>query len=322
MEIDHRLYGLSDSHIGAMTRITHYIVPRMLTLILAFLVAGQADAQDLEPRAYADVPTGLNVLALTFSLSDGGVISPSSAPIQDLSITGYTPAVIYVRTLGVFGKLAKVTAVVPFTHLDGSAVFAGQDTTGTRTGFMDARLKLSINLLGATAKSPGEYRPKPKETVLGVSVITSVPVGEYIDSKIINAGSNRWGFRPEIGLSHRRGRWSVETYAGVWVFTDNASFMETSTLEQDPLFSFQGHVSYTLKSGIWMALNNVYFTGGETSLDGQAKKDVQKNWRLGATLAVPFKRRHTVKVLFHTGVATQVGSDFDIVTVAYQYAWF
>lgn len=283
---------------------------------------GMLRAQDLEPRAYANVPTGLNVLALTYSWSQGNVITDAGAPIQDLSITGYAPAALYVRTLNVFGRLGKFRALLPFAHLTGDAVVAGKDTSGTRTGFVDARLKFSLNLFGAMALAPKDFRPSHKETILGVSMAVSVPVGQYDESKVINIGANRWGFRPEVGLSHRFGRWSLETYAGVWLFTDNSEFVEVSTFEQDPLYSLQWHVSYTLKSGIWLALNNVYFTGGETVVDGQFTNDFQKNWRAGATVSVPLGRRHSVKALFHTGVATRSGSDFEIITIAYQYTWF
>lgn len=286
------------------------------------LLMGTLRAQDLEPRAYTHVPTGLNVLAMAFSWSQGSVITNAGAPIQDLNITGYAPALVYFRTFNVFGKLGRMRALLPFAHLSGDAVFVGQDTSGTRTGLVDARLKLSLNLFGPPAAMAKDFRPAQKETILGVSLIVSMPVGQYDASKIINIGANRWGFKPELGLSHRFGRWSLEAYGGVWLFTDNSEFVEVSTLKQDPLYSFQWHVSYTFKSRIWLAFNNAYFSGGETSIDGEFKNDFQRNWLAGATVSVPLGRRHSVKALFHTGVATRIGSDFDIFTIAYQYAWF
>lgn len=293
-----------------------------LILISILVFAGLVQAQDLEPRAYANLPTGLSVLAMSFSWSQGSVITNAGAPIQDLNITGYAPAVVYFRTFNIFGKLGRMRALLPFAHLTGDAVFAGQDTSGTRTGLVDARLKLSLNLFGPPVAAAKDFRPAQKETILGVSLVVSMPVGQYDASKIINIGANRWGFKPEVGLSHRFGRWSLETYGGVWLFTGNSEFVEVSTLEQDPLYSFQWHVSYTFKSGIWLALNNAYFTGGETSVDRELKNDFQRNWRAGATLSLPLGHRHSIKALFHTGAATRVGSDFDIITIAYQYTWF
>ena len=39
--------------------------------------------------------------------------------------------------------------------------------------------------------------------MLGASLVISVPTGQYLKEKLINLGTNRWGFKPEIGFSHR-----------------------------------------------------------------------------------------------------------------------
>jgi len=106
------------------------------------------------------------------------------------------------------------------------------------------------------------------------------------------------------------------------LFTNNDEFLEVSSIKQDPLYSFQGHVSYTIKSGIWFALNAAFFAGGETSVDGESKKDFQSNWRAGATVSVPIALQHFIKVLYHLGVATRIGSNLDVFTIAYQYTWY
>ena len=48
----------------------------------------------------------------------------------------------------------------------------------------------------------------------GVSIRVVAPTGQYDPAKLINYGSNRWAFKPEIGLSQRRGHWVVDTYGG------------------------------------------------------------------------------------------------------------
>ena len=155
-------------------------------------LVGALQAQDLEPRAYANLPTGLNVVAMTFSWSQGNVLTSASSPIQDLDITGYIPALVYLRTFNFFGKVGRIGAILPFAHLEGDAVFVGQDTSGTRTGFVDPLVKFSLNLFGPRAAAPKDFRPAPKETILGVSLIVSIPVGQYDEPKIINSGANRW----------------------------------------------------------------------------------------------------------------------------------
>ncbi len=40
-----------------------------------------------------------------------------------------------------------------------------------------------------------------------------LPTGEYMDDKLINLGTNQYVVRPDVGLVHDRGRWSIETGA-------------------------------------------------------------------------------------------------------------
>ncbi|HVN45516.1 MAG TPA: hypothetical protein VMT66_09685 [Steroidobacteraceae bacterium] len=39
-----------------------------------------------------------------------------------------------------------------------------------------------------------------------------------------NWGSNRWGFKPEVGCSQRWDHWILEGYLGVWFFTTNPDY--------------------------------------------------------------------------------------------------
>ena len=78
---------------------------------------------------------------------------------------------------------------------------------------------------------------------------------------------------------------------------------------------------YNLGSGIWAALDLTYYTGGRTTIDGVEGNDLQKNVRLGATVALPVTRHHSFKLSASTGVSTRTGSDFDAVGIAWQYRW-
>ncbi len=166
-----------------MSNKTNSMKDLKLALILIVPLVGALQAQDLEPRAYANLPTGLNVLAMTFSWSQGNVLTSAGSPIQDLDITGYLPAVVYLRTFNFFGKVGRIGALLPFAHLDGDAVFVGQDTSGTRTGFVDPLVKFSLNLFGPRASAPKDFRPAPKETIFGVSLVVSITLGQYDEPK-------------------------------------------------------------------------------------------------------------------------------------------
>jgi hypothetical protein len=70
-----------------------------------------------------------------------------------------------------------------------------------------------------------------------------------------------------------------------------------------------------------MAVTGTYFTGGRTEVDGVTSDDLQRNSRLGATLALPLNRHNSIKLYASTGISTRTGSDFDLIGIAWQYRW-
>ena len=98
----------------------------ILSIVLIVSCMGTLSAQEIEPRAYANVPAGLNVAALSYSLSHGNIVTDASLPLEDFNVTAHTPVLAYVRTLSVFGKLGRIQVVLPFTHLAGDVKLAGK----------------------------------------------------------------------------------------------------------------------------------------------------------------------------------------------------
>ena len=83
----------------------------------------------------------------------------------------------------------------------------------------------------------------------------------------------------------------------------------------------QGHLLYHFPRGIWAALNATYYAGGRTRVNGVEGDDLQRNWRMGATLALPVTLRHSVKLYASTGAYSRAGGDFDLIGIAWQYRW-
>jgi hypothetical protein len=105
------------------------------------------------------------------------------------------------------------------------------------------------------------------------------------------------------------------------VFTDNSDFFNGGTRSQAPLYSFQGHAIYNVRWGIWGSLDVTYFTGSRTTPDGTQADDLPRNWRIGATLAIPLGVHHSSKLYASTGVAARTGNTFDLLGIAWQYRW-
>jgi hypothetical protein len=281
-----------------------------------------ARAQELEPRAYSPNPTGANFVLMAYGHSTGDVEFDASAPLTDVTARVNLTALFYGRTFGLLGRSASAAVQLPYAwgNVEGN-VFEDRRSV-YRSGLGDLRLRLTTNLLGGPALSPREFAGRRPVTTLGASLLVVAPTGQYDPSKLVNIGTNRWTFKPELGVSHPAGRWWVELYAGGWFFTDNHDFFGGSHREQQPIATFQAHVSYVFRPRLWLAVDSTFYTGGQTTVDGVPKADLQRNTRLGLTLALPVKRRSAVKVSWARGVITRIGGDFTTLAVGYQFLWF
>ena len=169
--------------------------------------------------------------------------------------------------------------------------------------------------------TPKEYGAYDRRGIVGVSLTTVMPLGQYDSTKLINIGNNRWSFKPELGLSRAYGKWIVEFMVGVWLFTDNTDFLGGRTRQQDPIVATQFHLTYRFKPGAWLAADANYYTGGRTTIGGKQNFDLQRNSRIGATYSRALDRHNSIRASVSRGAYTTIGADFTSVAVGYNYAW-
>ena len=292
------------------------------SLVFALVLAATAaSAQQIEPRAYSNAPTGVNFLLAAYAYAEGGVVVDPSLPLEDGNLQVHVTALAYVRALDLWGMHAKANAVLPYAWLSGTALANGQPVARDVDGFGDAAVRLTVNVIGSPALSLPEFAAYRQRTIVGVSVNVSAPTGQYESGKLVNIGTHRWQAKPEVGVSHVVGRWTLELATGVTFFGDNDDFADGGLREQEPVYSVQGGVVYSLPRGMWTALNGTYFAGGRTTVDGVEKDDRQENTRAALTFTMPVSRNHSVKLFAGTGVSTRTGGDYDIVSVTWQYRW-
>lgn len=294
--------------------------PGVLTMVCAAISIG-SHAQEMEPRAYSPSPVGMTFLGLAWQRSSGGVTTDPTLPITnvDAEIDAAVLGVVHTFSLG--GRSASIGLVLPYAQADVSGDVFEQSRSVERTGFADARLRLAVNLFGAPAMDRRQFAMHVPTTTFGASLNVVVPNGEYRSDKLINLGTNRWAVRPELGLYHPIGPWSLELSAGTWLFADNDDFLGDSRREQDPITTVQAHVGYTFRPQLWLAADATWYRGGETTVDGVHNEDLQKTSRIGLTLSLPITGGHSLKVAWSDGMATRIGSDFTTWTIAWQYGW-
>jgi hypothetical protein len=279
-----------------------------------------ATAQELEPRAYTNLPVGLNFVGIGYGHSSGGVGVDASLPVEDAELTVQTAFAAYARSLDVAGRSAKIDVVLPYGWLEGTALVNGERRRRVVDGLADPSVRFGVNVLGAPALSPAMFARYQQDVIVGVSVRVTAPLGQYDDTRVVNLGTNRWSFKPEIGASKRWQRWSVDVAAAATLFGDNDD-TPGGRLQQDPLYSLQTHVIRTFGRGVWAALDATWYAGGRTTVGGVERDDRLDNSRVGLTLALPLDARNSVKIYAATGVSDRVGTSFDTVGIAWQYRW-
>jgi hypothetical protein len=278
-------------------------------------------AQSIEPRAYAPAPTGVNFLIAGYAHAQGGPSIDTSIPLSDAKLDQNGAIFGYIRSLDLGGKPAKFDLIVPYGTLSGSAIYQGQPVQRAVEGFGDPLMRLSVILYGAPAMTASEFRSYRQDVIVGASLQVSAPWGRYDADKLLNLGVNRWAFKPEIGVSKAIGPWTLETQGAATFFTDNRDFFGGFRRSVSPLYSGQIHAIYGLRAGAWASLDATYFTGGRTTLDGIVNHDLERNWRLGLTLAAPVTPRASLKLNVSKGVVARTGNNYDLIGVAWQYRW-
>jgi hypothetical protein len=288
------------------------------SILLLFTIT--VSAQDLDPRAYARVPVDITLLVTGFNYTYGGVVLDPTSPIQDLEAKVETPLLGIVHTFSFFGLTSQAFVATSFSWAQISGKLLGEDSSITRSGLGDTRLRLSALLFGAPAVTPEEFAKDSPKTVIGASLTIVAPTGQYFNNKLINLGTNRWSFKPEIGLSYPLNRhWLFDLYAGVWLFTNNHSFYPGNSVRtQNPLISFQTHVSYNFNPLMWAAIDFTYYTGGQTSLNDYYKDDRQNNVRFGTTFCFPISKQNSIKLAYSKGAIIRLGADFSTISLAWQ----
>jgi hypothetical protein len=194
-----------------------------------------------------------------------------------------------------------------------------------RSGIADTRLKFSINLHGNPARSPSAFaKIRKRSFIVGTSLTVAVPTGQYDPIKLINIGTNRWAFKPELGISFPvKKNLDLDFYLGAWLFMHNSDYFPGNTLRrQTPIVALQGHISYTFRPRFWVAADMTWYRGGAAKVGDGGPTGEQNNSRAGLTFSMPLRTKQSFKLAYSAGTTARIGSDFKTLTAGWQYSWF
>jgi hypothetical protein len=290
--------------------------------VLLMLAATPAAAQQIEPRAYSNAPTGVNFLLAGYGHAEGAIVVDESLPLNDAKLSVSVTALGYVRSLNVGGLHGQVNAVMPYAWLTGDATALGAPIHREVDGIGDLALRFSLNVLGSPALSLEQFKNYRQKTIVGVSMNVVAPTGQYESGKLVNISANRWSVRPEAGISHVVDKWTFELASAVAFFSDNNDFFPGGKKrEQAPVYSLQGGIVRSLPRGMWTSLNGTYFAGGRSTINGVESDDRQSNSRAAFTFTFPASRQQSIKFFVATGVSTRTGGDYTLYNITWQYRW-
>jgi hypothetical protein len=290
-------------------------------LCMLTLAAAGARAQHLEPRAYSNAPVGMNFLIAGYAYSTGGLSIDPAQPLTNAKLDIHTPLVAYAHAFDAWGKSAKFDTVFASGCLDGTAELNGVPASRNVCGLLDPTFRLAVNLYGAPALQLKDFASYRQDLIVGVSLQVQAPLGQYDPTRLVNLGTNRWAFRPEIGISKALRPFTVEVVLSANLYTTNHDYLGGSTREQDPVYATQLHLIYEFRGGAWLAFDANYYTEGGSSVNGVPQNDELGNSRFGLTLALPWDRQNSIKLYMSQGVLVRTGQDFTTAGLAWQHRW-
>jgi hypothetical protein len=246
--------------------------------------------------------------------------------IEDAEMEMHTWAFKYIRTFELLQKSARIDFIQAYQEGRWSGLLDGVPASIRRRGLSDPVLRFAVNLNGAPpleGKEFAAYRARVDvETIVGSALVVHFSTGDYMNDKLINLGSNRFTFRPQFGMVHNRGKWSMELTASVWLFTDNDDFFNGNKLEQDPYYTIQTHVVYTFRPGLWVSAGAGYGDGGESAVNGVKKNDRRENLAWALSVGLPITRQLGVKFAYRTIRAQKsIGQDSNDISAAFSIFW-
>jgi hypothetical protein len=187
--------------------------------------AGPVSTQQLEPRAFAPNPVGINFVSLSTGYTEGDVMLDASSPIQDFEVELNDVIAGYARSFAAGSRLASVAVAVPYVTGEATGLVNGEPRQAPRSGFGDLRARFTLHLLRDSAMDMRRFATEAPDRTLGLSLVVVAPTGEYFDDRLVNIGANRWALKPELGGMRQFGRWTVDGSIGAWLFEDNDDYL-------------------------------------------------------------------------------------------------
>jgi hypothetical protein len=236
-----------------------------------------AMAQSMPPRFYWKNLAGGNAVPLIVTSMTGNsnpfdaghTVTPGAEFESTLVMAGYA------HTFALFDRAAMGAVLLPMGRISADLITPGGDPVSQSvSGFGDPTFEFTLNLIGPKAQinlqDVSRFEPGFS---LDVLADLAIPIGEYDSSQPLNIGQNRWYGRIGFPIVWQIGDWvptrrtTLEFLPAVWLFGDNTDYVG-QTLEADPLFQLDAHLTRDFTANLWGSLDAVLWNGGKTTING------------------------------------------------------
>ena len=291
-------------------------------LILSLWCTNSLYSQDVEPRRWSSLPLNTKIIGAGYGYTSGDVSFDPILQVEDAKVEFNSLLAAYIQSFKIGTRLARIDVRVPYGFVHYKGLLNGEFATLDRTGFLDPRIRLSVNLLGPPALNLKElqqyFQEHPVNTTFGVSLAVTLPLGEYFEDKLINLGQNRFIFRPQLGLVHNWKRWSYELTGSLYLFTNNNNFFNGDSRKQDPIFTLQTHLIKRFPSRFWGSISLALGHGGESIVNQIPKNDTRNDFMGALSVGFPIMKFQNVKLLY---LRTESLADFGADTNSIILGW-
>jgi hypothetical protein len=189
-------------------------------------------------------------------------------------------------------------------------------------------IEFNVNVIGPPAQKniPDVLRYEPGFSV-DLLADLAIPIGEYDSDQPLNIGQNRWYGRFGVPTIVQIGPWvpgqrmTLELLPAVWFFGNNDDYVG-QTLETDPLFQLDAHVTRDITDKLWASLDAAWYYGGEATIN-DVKGEKLNNIGLGITLGYQINDNLNLTVGYKSTINDSSSDDLrmDSFMVSLVFGW-
>ena len=309
----------------------HALSSSRLAIGFAFvlcLVPMLASAQ-VPPRFYWKTLSGANAFPLIY-LSVSGNSNPLDPAhvVSDIEFEAEVFTAGYAKVFTLFDRSATVAVLETMGRVTADARLGGLGAIEQTTGFGDPLTEFTIGLLGPPPikNLPDLLRYEPGFS-LDFLVDLVLPIGEYDREAAVNLGQNRWYGRIGFPVVWQLSRWvpgkrtTLELLPSLWLYGDNDDF-QGATLETDPMFQVEGHLTRDFGESFWASLDATLMTGGKSTIQGHAGESLN-NLGMGFTMGYQLSENLQLTAGYLASIDDGAPTDLrmDVFKVSLVYGW-